>query len=862
MKQLSAFLFVKVLLLIFISPALSFEFPATPLGSDMMGVVTSSQWIDRVNNLTVGTPTYDSINQGFPITTDVNGMTNHEDWPQSIRTPNVSLQAGHAYQFVLRMKTDVFPRGQNIMVVARDAADSTQVYQFAWNASKAGEWEDVYVPVYPTKNGSWRLDVWVHPTIKYTSTPSTIYISPDVDCYELSSGNEIATLRPIDVSTDKDAFVSSTEWIDGLGNVYVKDGENWKHVFPRMMYRRYQSELGGVAFKTIFQRYKEYGFNGVMDIWDEYNAQDVMDAGLDYISIMSNSTNSDATVTSFESMKGYIDRVYNWATTNNRHGNLLWYNYDNENAHVADYEYKQSLQAYIDTYHLDPLTGKRRHPVYVLNGQNGLPRTYHNTSRNVMDLTGSYVGTADALGTPNGVPAAPRLLIESMTQNQRAPVAVIQLQTYFKEEFIPSLFYGIIMGGRALSVWRDGTTFSGSTADFRDNVWALAFKNDVSPKIDLMLPIIEQPHFTNWKAWTNQFPSVRIGTRELNGVGYLLLSSFAATDLSVTVTLQNRQATKAVDYFTGEEIGTVSNGQFTFTMGHYNNGYRVIRLVAPTAAAASPASNDYGTVSNGQTSSSTTFTLSNHSSATSSLQINSRTITGTNADQFILSNGSCGAPPFFLDPGGSCTVQVAFKPTTTGLKNATLAITSTDVNSPTLSVALSGTGRAQLNLTVSTSNGSGGTVTGDTSGISCTGGNCTYDFTQADTVNLTATANIASVFGGWSGACTNVSGLCTVTMSNTKTLGAAFNLVPRARIGTTPYGSLASAYAAVASNGLIQAKSLIFPDSGLSCNRNISFSLKGGYADTYSSQTGYSTISGKLTLAGSGTVTVDRIVIQ
>ena len=456
----------------------------------------------------------------------------------------------------------------------------------------------------------------------------------------------------------------------------------------------------------------------------------------------------------------------------------------------------------------------------------------------------------------------PSLLTQFVSQNQRAPVSVIQLQMNIGNTFIPSLFYGIIMGGRAMSVWRDGGTTQ-LKIDDPNNPWPVAFRDDVSPKIDLMLPLIEQPHFTSWKAWTNQFPSVRIGTRELNGVGYLLLSSFAATDLPVTVTLQNRQATKAVDYFTDAEIATVTNGQLTFTLGHYNNGYRVIRLVAPTAAAASPASNDYGTVTNGQTSNSTTFTLSNHSSATSSLLVSSILLSGTNANQFILSNGSCGATPTLVR-GGFCTLQVSFKPTTTGLKNATLVITSTDVNSPTLSVALSGTGvkpTYPLNLTVTATTG-GGTVTSNPSGISCSSGLCSQSFTQDTAVVLTATSNIASVFGGWSGACTNGSGACTVTMSTTKTLGAAFNLVPRARIGTTPYGSLASAYAAVASNGVIQAKSLIFPDTGLSCNRNISFSLKGGYADTYSSQTGYSTISGKLTLAGSGTVTVDRIVIQ
>jgi hypothetical protein len=126
-----------------------------------------------------------------------------------------------------------------------------------------------------------------------------------------------------------------------------------------------------------------------------------------------------------------------------------------------------------------------------------------------------------------------------------------------------------------MSVWRDG----GSQPVLESTPWAAAFRDDVSPKLDQMLPVIEQPQFTSWKASTNQFPNVRIGTRELNGSGYLILANFAATDLPLTVTLQGKTATKAVDMFTGVQIATVSNGQFSFTLGHYNNGYRVIRLL-------------------------------------------------------------------------------------------------------------------------------------------------------------------------------------------------------------------------------------------------------------------------------------------
>ncbi|SJZ48390.1 hypothetical protein SAMN02745119_00713 [Trichlorobacter thiogenes] len=859
MNKLLVFMLLFVLSLMSVSSVVAAELPAATLGPDLMVVEDETLWEAKGGS----TLSYDSTQQGFPFITNVaDGTTNHDTMIKLIQSPYLNLTAGKQYQFVLRMKADTFPQGQTINFKAEAGNIDGIPYEGSrtstWNVSRAGEWEEVNISVRPQYNKRWYVQVWVNPTTAFARTPSTIYLAPDFDVYELPGGNEAVTLHGVNTVTDKDSFVSRTQLVDGLGNIYTKKETDtvWKHVFPRMIYR--DSPTDNLTYQTMFQRYKSYGFTGIMNLTDALSAQVAIDVGLEHLSMIGNSVVNDVPVP-FETMWAKIDAIYQWGETTGHHRNLLWYYIDNENGMVGNYTYQESLRINVDTDHLDPQTGKRRHPIYYLNGNVGVPRTYHNASRTAMDLTGSYVG-ANAACDSFELNPEPSLLTQFMAQNLRAPVSVIQLQMNIGNTFIPSLFYGIIMGGRAMSVWRDGG--DQLTINDPNNPWPAAFRDDVSPKIDLMLPIIEQPHFTSWKAWTNQFPSVRIGTRELNGVGYLLLSSFAATDLPVTVTLQNRQATKAVDYFTGAQIATITNGQFTFTMGHYNNGYRVIRLVAPTAAAASPASNDYGTVTNGQTSSSATFTLSNHSSATSSLQINSRTITGTNANQFILSNGSCGTTPFTLAPGGSCTLQVSFKPTATGLKNATLAITSTDVNNPTLSVALSGTGRAQLNLTVSTSNGSGGTVTGDSSGISCTGGNCTYDFTQADTVKLIAAANIASVFGGWSGACTNVSGSCTVTMSSTKTLGAAFNLVPRARIGTTPYGSLISAYAAVPSGGLIQAKSLIFPDSGLSCNRNISFSLKGGYADTYSSQTGYSTISGKLTLAGNGTVTVDRIVIQ
>ncbi len=167
-----------------------------------------------------------------------------------------------------------------------------------------------------------------------------------------------------------------------------------------------------------------------------------------------------------------------------------------------------------------------------------------------------------------------------------------------------------------------------------------------------------------------------------------------------------------------------------------------------------------------------------------------------------------------------------------------------------------------LNVTITNSNGGGGAVTiPTTSGnTDCTSGTCSNSFAKDVSISLTATPNAASSFGGWSGACTNSTGGCTVVMSTDKNLGALFNLVPRARIGATSYGTLNSAYAVVAGGQVIEIKALTFVEN-LLLNRGLNITLRGGYADNYSGQTGYTTLDGTLTIS-SGTIVLDRIVVK
>lgn len=544
--------------------------PPTILGADLMGNVTETQWT-AIGGTTLS---YNSIEGGFPITTDSNGLTNHEGWQNSICcNPTVNLQPNKTYQFVLKIKSDIFPRGQNIVITVEDIADHTQSVEYTHNVSKAGTWEYVYIPVIPKTNSDWKVKfIFVQPLTKYASTLSTIFIAPDVDVYELPNGTEVANLQSINTATDKDSFVSSTQKIDAIGNFYVKNQNDtsWENVFPKMMYKGYDGAFDP-ADSVYYNRYKDYGFNGIMDVWTAAEAQATLNAGMDYVSVSSGSD-----------INYYWIQVNNWADAGNHHKNIIWYNYDNENANIADYDFQESMGIWANTHFIDPTTNHRRHPIYFLNGQYGLPRTYHNSNRDVMDITGTYVGTSNAIGSNDYMNVRPNLLCQFLMQNQRAPATIIQLQSYFEESFIPSLFYGVILGGKALSVWRDGTNYNTNGPDFRQCYWANAFKNEVSGRLDQMLPIITQPQFTTWKATTSEFPNVRIGTRELNDTSYLILANFDSVDVTINVYLQGKHATEAVDFFTGNHIASIVNDTFQFTIGHYNTGYKVIKLVDTT----------------------------------------------------------------------------------------------------------------------------------------------------------------------------------------------------------------------------------------------------------------------------------------
>lgn len=173
-------------------------------------------------------------------------------------------------------------------------------------------------------------------------------------------------------------------------------------------------------------------------------------------------------------------------------------------------------------------------------------------------------------------------------------------------------------------------------------------------------------------------------------------------------------------------------------------------------------------------------------------------------------------------------------------------------------------------LAVTTAGTGSGTVTSTApdSRIACQSGssvNCTADFDKGAFVTLSATPdNSGSVFSGWSGACTESAGDCSVTMDMDKAVTATFSVAPNLKLingmTETTFATFADAYAAAATGNTIMARAMDFTGP-FNLNRAVSIVLNGGYDASFNPTSDYSRLIGGVTLS-IGSVTIGNVIIQ
>jgi hypothetical protein len=122
--------------------------------------------------------------------------------------------------------------------------------------------------------------------------------------------------------------------------------------------------------------------------------------------------------------------------------------------------------------------------------------------------------------------------------------------------------------------------------------------------------------------------------------------------------------------------------------------------------------------------------------------------------------------------GASCTGTSTCTVTMSAARNVTATFNLLP-QTFALSVGIAGTGS--------------GAVASSPGPIDCPG-LCSATFNAGTVVTLTATPSSGSSFGGWTGACTNLSLTCSVTMDAAKSVTATFTTVPTSRLTVTVFG--------------------------------------------------------------------------
>jgi hypothetical protein len=180
----------------------------------------------------------------------------------------------------------------------------------------------------------------------------------------------------------------------------------------------------------------------------------------------------------------------------------------------------------------------------------------------------------------------------------------------------------------------------------------------------------------------------------------------------------------------------------------------------------------------------------------------------------------------------------------------TAEITATPINKFAVDLTVAGTGD--------------GSVLMEQGGTACNT-NCSTLFDPYTAVTLKATKDQFSLFKGWTGACSAESGDCDLYMDDDKAVTATFDKDKehsvRIDLPTIKhYTSIRDAYSSAATGDIIKAWGTDFPEI-LLLDKGKAVTLKGGFDSTYTTNSGFTTLHGTLTI-GTGSCTIENLRIQ
>jgi hypothetical protein len=464
----------------------------------------------------------------------------------SIHSDLIPVIPGKTYTFALYSKSNVWPAS-----IAQFYAEFDKNGKFLHNGDGCGvcqsainSWEESVIFITPGPNTrSIQLKI-----VRRAGVNDSGYVWLD-DFY---LGEGVGFEQP---PGRKIPFNGSVTRIDSLGNMEICKNDRWVPFFPIAVY--------GSAKRADWKIYSERGFNCNMwasersSIFKAKNAvskfnPDGMYSGMDvtdFLDIRSKSYNNLTELTNrITSIKiaGLMDH-------------LLWY-YDDHEDYVG---YPKAIADAIKLLDVDS-KGNRMHPIYMLQGNYNIARAYEIDG--LSDITGTYLDTE----SPNGI------TVLNNIEKQINPVVFAQLNLYKADLLSPalwrrSIYDAILSGAKGIGWWMDCTS---NCSDFSE--WGLVpfEKTGLYPilpairrEIDALIPVLREPGWTDW-SFTSTNSSVKFGTREHNGVGYIIAINTQGSDATTTFSTSDLSFNNGsvINYFTNEKVTDLSNAKFTITI--------------------------------------------------------------------------------------------------------------------------------------------------------------------------------------------------------------------------------------------------------------------------------------------------------
>ncbi len=459
---------------------------------------------------------------------------------QVIASPFIKVRPGVQYTLSVFIRTDVKPfMGVSLFGGLKQRSGKTRNIKGSRIAnSRVGAWEE--------------STVFFTPRARETTFQVKLLFRPDqprqggqiwIDQVYLGVNESFA--RP---PSPKVAFQSAQVKIDALGNYSrVVDGK-WQRFFPFCMFTDNRRKDWSI--------YAKQGFN--CNIWtvSVAAAKRTLEAGMLPAFSLAPYVNPHGW-----GFKDYakLEKNLGAIKASPYYDDLLFIYWDNENSWG---EWQPAVEAVKRVRRIMP-----EMPIYVLQGNHGAARAYHNPDYNMSDAVGAYLSgnSGGAAGSGAG------LVLLDHTENQISPVFFGQFNLGTGKAMRARVWAAIGKGVKAMGFWRDlvGKNVGGNIDIKAQPVEKRPWWNDfpkLVQEVNALLPVIHQPHWANWSVHST-VKTLDIGVREYEGESYLLIANTQKGEANTKITLQHYpgRMTDIKDAITGQVLTTASRGN-TFNL--------------------------------------------------------------------------------------------------------------------------------------------------------------------------------------------------------------------------------------------------------------------------------------------------------